>query len=482
VRASAVRAPFAPRLARRGRAAGVLLAASLAACGGGGGNASTARRSTPAATSSTSGGSAPAAAPRPTLSAARRCPTAPSFDCRTLRVPLDHARGGGRTLGLQVAVQRVASAPRGVFLLLAGGPGQSGVPLAQAKLDELGGAMRGYQLVMLDQRGTGAGALRCPALQQAVGASDLAAPPAAAVRACARTLGPARAHYATADTLADIDDLRRALRAPRLTLAGVSYGSFVAERYALSHPDGVSRLVLDSVVPQEGVSLLAPRVLASTSRVLRDVCGSDRCARDVARTVRRDGHGVALLDAIVTESIGDASFPGLRGVLQAAEAGRLGPLRRFEAATRRADAVPPEILSSGLHAATLCADSPAPWGGPDAPARVRRPALARAIRRLRPGQLGPWDQSTAAGQGLVRTCLAWPRTPAAPRAPTGDLPPVPTLLLAGDRDLSTPLAWARSELRHAPHGRLVVLRGSGHSQLRRDGPPQAVAALRAFLH
>lgn len=478
--ASAVHVPFAPRLARRGRAAGLLLAASLAACGGGGGDATTGR-STPAATSSTSGGSAPAAAPRPTFSAARRCRAAPSFDCRTLRVPLDRARSVGRTLGLQVAVQRVASAPRGVFLLLAGGPGQSGVPLAQAKLDELGGALRGYRLVMFDQRGTGAGALRCPALQRAVGASDLAAPPAAAVRACARMLGPVRAHYATADTVADVDDLRRALHAPQLTLAGVSYGSFVAERYALSHPDGVSRLALDSVVPQEGVSLLAPTVLASTSRVLRDVCGA-RCDRDVARTVRRDGHGVALLDAIVTESIGDASFPGLPGVLHAAAAGRLEPLRRFEAATHRADAVPPEILSSGLHAATLCADSPAPWGGQDAPVGVRLPALTRAVRRLRPGQLGPWDRRTAGGQGLIRTCLAWPPTAAAPRAPTGDLPAVPTLLLAGDRDLSTPLAWARSELRHAPHGRLVVLHGSGHSQLRRDGPPRAVAALRSLLH
>ena len=50
------------------------------------------------------------------------------------------------------------------------------------------------------------------------------------------------------------------------------------------------------------------------------------------------------------------------------------------------------------------------------------------------------------------------------------LPAVPVLLLAGDRDLSTPLAWAQSEARQAPHGRLVVVPGAGHSvQLRAPG-------------
>src|SRR5919201_480980 len=99
---------------------------------------------------------------------------------------------------------------------------------------------------MLDQRGTGAGALRCPALQRAAGASDLTVPPPSAIDSCARTIGPARAFYTTADTVADLDQLRRALGARQWTLDGVSYGTFVAERYALAHPGQVKRLVLDS--------------------------------------------------------------------------------------------------------------------------------------------------------------------------------------------------------------------------------------------
>jgi pimeloyl-ACP methyl ester carboxylesterase len=39
---------------------------------------------------------------------------------------------------------------------------------------------------------------------------------------------------------------------------------------------------------------------------------------------------------------------------------------------------------------------------------------------------------------------------------------VPVLLLNGDRDLSTPLAWARQEAAKAPDGHLVVIPGVGH--------------------
>jgi pimeloyl-ACP methyl ester carboxylesterase len=84
-----------------------------------------------------------------------------------------------------------------------------------------------------------------------------------------------------------------------------------------------------------------------------------------------------------------------------------------------------------------------------------------AVERVQPRVVAPFDRETAAANGLIRTCRAWPRS-AAPAVPR-DLPRVPTLLLAGDRDLSTPLEWARQELARAPLGRLVVVPGAGHS-------------------
>src|SRR6185295_13711535 len=92
---------------------------------------------------------------------------------------------GERGVQLRVAEPDVASAPRGVLLFLTGGPGEPGVPFVSRLVARLGPALRGYRLVMFDQRGTGAGALDCPALQRQMGASDLTVPAPVAVRSCA---------------------------------------------------------------------------------------------------------------------------------------------------------------------------------------------------------------------------------------------------------------------------------------------------------
>ena len=134
--------------------------------------------------------------------------------------------------------------------------------------------------------------------------------------------------------------------------------------------------------------------------------------------------------------------------------------RRRRAGARR----PAAQLSQGLHASALCADFRFPWGDSASAPASRAALLARAAARLRPADLGPFDRATATGNGIVRQCLPWPATPPTPEPPRGvKLPPVPTLLLAGGRDLSTPLEWARRELALAPRGRLVVVPGAGHS-------------------
>ena len=184
-----------------------------------------------------------------------------------------------------------------MLVFLTGGPGQPGVPFLNRIRSRLGAEIQGYRLVMLDQRGTGAGALHCPALQKAAGSSDLVMPPPGAVTACAASIGSARRFYTTAETVADLDSLRVALHVARLTLDGVSYGTFVAERYALAYPQHTARLVLDSVVPQQGADALYAAALRQTGPVLRSVCAEQHCgfdpARDLATIVRTRHDGPA---------------------------------------------------------------------------------------------------------------------------------------------------------------------------------------------
>jgi pimeloyl-ACP methyl ester carboxylesterase len=93
----------------------------------------------------------------------------------------------------------------------------------------------------------------------------------------------------------------------------------------------------------------------------------------------------------------------------------------------------------------------------------------------------PFDRATLVGNGFVRECLPWPPAQPTP-APPARLPPVPTLLLSGDHDLSTPLEWARREAAAAPRGRLLVDHGAGHSVQSRSHDPAALRAVLRFLN
>jgi len=468
-------------------AAAVLLSV-VSGCSGRSGHPSSIPRPRPSVRGPASGaGGSGSALTMTGLHAVRPCPGIAAFSCGTLSVRLDPFGSAPGRLSRQVAVSDVAVAPRGVVLLLTGGPGQPGVPFVSRLAGRLGPALRGYRLVMFDQRGTGAGALNCPALQQEMGASDLTVPTPAAVRWCAAAIGPSRGYFATVDTVADIEALRNVLKIRQLTLDGVSYGSYVAEQFALAHPAQVSRLVLDSVVPSWNVDPFQLASMRETATVLRAACAAQGCAfdpaDDLATVVRRYHDGPALLDTLVAMSVGDPSFAAVPAVLHMAAAGRPAALNALIARVHAGDAATAGELSQGLHASTLCADMQMPWGGPDTPLARRPAALARSAARLTTAQVWPFDRATAAGNGFIQTCLYWPPAPAPPAAtaPRADLPRVPVLLLAGGHDLSTPLADARAEAALAPYGRLLVVPAAGHSVQNRAAGNPAQAQVGRFL-
>jgi pimeloyl-ACP methyl ester carboxylesterase len=421
----------------------LVVALLIAGCGGG-------AHRTVATTTPTSTPADEADVPR--LSELAPCEDVSRATCSTLRVPLDHSGKTPGTLDLPVAVSGPDGAP--VLVLLSGGPGQPGLPFLEGARHHLGAPGRKYRLVVIDQRGTGRDALRCPALQRQMGASDLTPPTAKAVRDCAKRIGDYRRFYATADTVADLEMLRQALGAQKIALDGVSYGTYVAERYALAHPDRVSKLVLDSVVPHDDLMTYPLSVMKAAPRVL-----GHAATRDLATVVARRHNGPQMLDMLTGLSIGKPHLAVAVGALRQAAAGDMGPLNRLSAGVLRAErAYKATDLSQGLHAATLCADA-----GPIQPGKA----------------VYPYDEETATGNGVVRQCQFWPPAGPAPQLPA-DLPDVPTLLLAGTKDLSTPLEDARAEAAHAPGGKLIVVPGAGHS-VQSQEPPQVKKALAAFL-
>lgn len=413
------------------------------------------------------GSDAPPTAAAPRLTDERACGRA---TCWTLRVPLDRTRRGGETLSLRVGIE----GRRGpVFLVLSGGPGQPGVPFLDRARKWLGPVASQVRMVAIDQRGTGAAALRCPALQGQMGASDLTPPTRAAVTDCAREIGPKRRWFSTADTVADLEALRVALKVDELTLDGTSYGSYAAQRYALAHPDRVRGLVLDSVVPVENVSLLSEVPMKATRRVL-----GEGATKDLAEVVRRYRNGPEMLDLLTLLSVGAPRGNGAVDALAQAADGDDGPLKALQAGVGRVmDGYTADRLSQGLHASTLCADAPAPWGGAATPLNARGPALQDAAARLSDEDLYPYDRETATGNGIALQCLYWPPVAVAQAQGPAPLPDVPTLLLAGDKDLSTPMEWAQETAKRAPQGELIIVAGAGHG-VQNQGDAKALEAVR----
>jgi pimeloyl-ACP methyl ester carboxylesterase len=424
----------------------------------------------------------------PAAGAALRFEQCKSWECATLRVPLDHS--GGQPGSIDLHVERIGDGEPagGALFALSGGPGQPAANLTEDFNRALGG-LGGRDLIVYDQRGTGqSGALRCPEIQNTdmTDAGDEAA-------ACARRLGPRRAFYTTRDTVADIEALRRELGVERISLYGVSYGTKVALAYAATHPDRVERLILDSVVGwPSGPDAFNRPTTAAMPRVLRALCRG-RCdpitadpAADLARVVDRiardglagtafDGRGrprrvrIRRGDLFSMLLFGDL-LPAIRGDLPAAYAsavrGDTALLARFGYRPRGLDDVPGQPAteySQGLYATTMCEESELPWDR-TTPFEDRR-AQARERAALLPGDaFEPFDRESAANSDLIRMCERWPTGPDAPATPTGPLPDVPVLIMNGEADLRTPLEDARALAELFPRSTLVT-DAVGHSVL-----------------
>jgi pimeloyl-ACP methyl ester carboxylesterase len=429
---------------------------------------------TPAAPTEATATAKPVKTPTPKLSNAAPCTDVADATCYRLKVPLDRSDPGSKSVSLRVAVSGKPSAP--VFVMLSGGPGEAGVFLLKSGRRFLGESVDQVRLVSLDQRGTGRDALDCPALQDAMGASDLTPPPAKAVTACATRLGDDRRFYTTRDTVADIEALRIALKADKLALDGTSYGTFVAQRYALSHPERVSGLVLDSVVPSEGAGVLSEVSIKATRRVM-----GEQTSEQMAKVIKEHHNGPALLDILTGLSVGKPRGKGPAGAIAAAANGNMGPLDGLIKGVRDVmQGWGATRLSQGLHASTLCADIPAPWGTAAAPLAGRKQALEDAAHKLSEADLYPYDRATATGNGIAQQCLNWPPVDVPPPAPAGELPDVPTLFLAGEKDLSTPMEWAQRAVKHSPHGKLIVVANAGHG-VQSQGDAKALEAVRGLV-
>lgn len=431
----------------------------------------------------------PTSFPRPAYQAsftnAAPCHDQKKTMCATLTVPLDYANPDERKLNLPVRWSTRAPVGAPTLLLLDGGPGYGeNEPLLASDINELPSVAEKYRFAVIEQRGTAATALDCPALQReptAVNADVLPVPPEL-ITDCGDSLGPARQFYSTDSTVSDLDVFRRALGIDSWSLMGLSYGTFVAQRYAIAHPGNVEKVVLDSVVPQDGGDAYYSSSMHESGRVLREVCAVHNCqydpAADITEILTMGTDSVALFNALLGAT---SRKPSLYPIMTAVHAGVQGnpkPLTKLLAASISQEDLPAaDEFSVALYYATMCTDMHYPWGNSAAPIPGRHALTEAGAKKIDPAALLPFNQSTAANQGIVVNCEPWPITPAADYS-GGTFPDVPTLLINGGWDLITPAVDARAQAALIPNSKLVIIPQWGHQGV---DTPAGANAISEFL-
>ena len=398
--------------------------------------------------------------------------------CGTFVVPENRAAGGGRQIALKVVVlpaRGAVRAPDPIFLLT-GGPGLGAATEAwQARM--LNGPRDSRDVVLVDQRGTGASApLGCAIY----GDGSHLAPflgdrfPVAAVRACRMGLegGADLTQYTTPIAMDDLDEVRAALGYDRINLFGVSYGTRAALVYLRRHPERVRSVVLDGVVTTAYRTPLP--AAAAGDRALRrlfDDCARDaacatafpnvaaeyqavldRLSRAPARVTLTRYLGLARETAVLTRYAfargvwghlyAEREAARLPALIHRAFAGDLAGVARDAAEQFRGSWT---RTSVGALLSVLCTED-VPFIRPEEVAAEAQRSLVGA----------PY------GSELLAACAEWPR---------GALPPdyrepvrsgVPALLISGELDPITPPEWAEEAARYLPNSRHVVHAYAGH--------------------
>jgi len=423
-------------------------------------------------------------------------------------VPLDRSGALPGTISLSVERKTAPTGPSSVAVVaLAGGPGQAVLPLAPFIAEAIAPALGSRDLLLFDQRGTGAsGPLGCAALS----ASELASPNSlgSLIERCANQLGPARGDYTTLESVEDIEAVRRAAGYEKLVLYGTSYGTKVALEYAQRYPQNVESLVLDSTETPEGPEPFHVSTFKAMRPMLTELCSRHACdgvtstplsdlgrlvaalaARPLTGTVY-DEHGRAHKQSVSSRALfgllldGDLN-PVLRAELPAAVHAALGrdasPLTRLLTLgalhpTREEGS---SEIDETLFIDTSCEETPFPWQR-SAPEATRAVEAEAALNSLPGSDFYPFDPESGLLDMTIPLCVSWPDASAAP-SPAGPLPNVPTLVLSGGQDLRTPTENARRVAALIPGTQIVTVPYTGHSVLGSDLSGCAQAALGAFF-
>lgn len=441
------------------------------------------------------------------------CPDS-DFTCITLRLPRDHfAEADGQTVDVTFGLLRATDESQGAFVTLTGGPGSSGLAVADGYTELLDpGIPEQYDIVFLDQRGIGQSQpIQCPEATLAyyitrTTPDDREAYAADADRfadACVAESGvdpDDLPYFSTRQAVEDLEAFREWLGAEKMHVYGESYGTQFAQQYAIAHPDRVAALLLDGPVDltREGFEYYEEQAqaFAETLELTLDACAEEpACNTDAGGnpprafdmlTQRLAGAPAAFefvtadgeiqereLTAGLFESAAATAMysPSDRQLLQRAltyaARGDLLPVARLGYLAlgqnpETLEAVPNPGYSDALYYAVECTDYLFP-GATEAErvAAFFDAAEAAAVDELPLGSSFFGDLP----------CVFWPARPSvSERPPALTDTPFPVWVMASTTDPATPYSGALRIFERLTNGYLTVQEGGPHVIFGRGDP------------
>jgi pimeloyl-ACP methyl ester carboxylesterase len=430
---------------------------------------------------------AKAATPVPTRKLGRiaftPCTLAPQFgaasveaQCGTLSVAENPALPDGRKIALNIAWvpadEEADVLPDPVFML-AGGPGQAATDSYPQVAAAFGEVLKKRNVILVDQRGTGhSNPLACKDDDNAADADDSADAARRFAERCRALLSKQAdlRFYTTTDAIRDLDDVRKAIGAAQVNLVGISYGTRVAQQYAMRYPHSTRTIVLDSVAPN---TLYLGNEFAGNLESALDLqfgqCGkTPACAKALGNPrsrldalmakLRSDPPLVRYRDAssgqMKEERLLPAHVAGLmRMYAYTPLASSLLPLQLNEAANGRYEGLMAlskmlgsamsDQMTFGMQLSVICSEDSAGFKADPA-----------ADGTLLGNQFSEY---------LGAQCQVWPKgaMPADFHAPLATK--VPALLMSGEFDPVTPPRYGDAVVKTLANGRHLVARGQGHN-------------------
>jgi pimeloyl-ACP methyl ester carboxylesterase len=401
--------------------------------------------------------------------------------CGTYEVFENRRAKAGRRIALRVVVlpaRAARPAPDPVFYF-AGGPGGSAVDTATkagpSYLDDL---RRDRDVVLVDQRGTGASNPLACALygdknDMTSYFGDLFAPDR--VRACREELEKVAdlKLYTTDVAMEDLDEVRAALGYDKINLYGGSYGSTAAMVYLRRFPQHVRTATLLGVAPPDMKLPLpfAKGVQNALDRLFADCAADARChsaypdpkAALLAALARFDAGPlkVETVNPITTKpqtvTLTRSTFVDLvRVMLYTPDFSSTLPLLLHQSARGEFGAFASvgylyfrtldDQIARGMHFGVVCAEDLAFIGDAD-------------VAREMTGTL----YGDARMKAYRAMCEIWPRVAVPASFATPVKSNLPVLLISGEADPVTPPWLAAEAAKHFPNGRHVSVPHTGHA-------------------